>query len=193
MLLSRCDVYFIVDNAYAKFLLKNLIEYLKGRNLVARSVSAKYSQAVNKCANDMYTYIKAAIDECSYIVILVDSERESPESVKKDILDKHVKDLNVESSRIKIIVATPCLEEWLCKLMVLRGLKPEKYGGDSCDDVISAIRGVLGDIYDKKMLPAHFMKYLSDEVVNKCLDQAYRHRLPSTLCELLELLISLPH
>jgi hypothetical protein len=192
MVLSRCDLYFVIDNSYAKLLLKNLIEYLKGRNLVARSVNAKYSQAVNKCANSMYNYIKAAIDECSYIVILVDSERESPESVKKGILDKHVKDLNVESSRIKIIVATPCLEEWLCKLMVLRGLKPEKCSGDSCDDVISAIRGVLGNIYEKKMLPAHFMKYLSDDIVNKCLDQAYRYRLPSTLCELLELLKAYP-
>jgi len=193
MVLSRCDVYFVIDNSYAKLLLKNLIEYLKDRNLVGRGVSVRGSPPVNKCSNDMRKYIEVAVDKCDYIVILVDSERESPESVKRDIFEKHVRDLDVDLSRIKIIVATPCLEEWLCRLMALRDPKPKKCSGDSCDDVISAIQGVLGDVYEKRTLPAQFMKYFSDEVVNKCSDQAYKHCLPSTLCELLELLISLPH
>jgi hypothetical protein len=192
MVLSRCDLYFVIDNSYAKLLLKNLIEYLKDRNLVGRGVSVGGSPPVNKCSNDMRKYIEAAIDKCDYIVILVDSERESPESVKRHILEKHVRGLDVDLSRIKIIVTTPCLEEWLCKLMALRDLKPKKCSGDSCDDVISAIQGVLGDVYKRRMLPAHFMKYFSDEVVNKCSNPAYKHCLPSTLCELLELLRSLP-
>jgi hypothetical protein len=190
---SRCDVYFIPDNSYAKQLLENLVKYLKDRNLVARSISAKCSPAANKCSSSMYNYINAAVDKCRYIVILVDSERESPESVKRHILEKHVRGLNVDSSRIKIIVATPCLEEWLCKLIALRNSKPEKCSGDLCDDFISAIQGVLGDVYEKKMLPSLFMKHFSDEVVEKCSDRAYKHRLPSSLCELLELLRRLPH
>jgi hypothetical protein len=190
---SRCDVYFIPDNSYAKRLLESLVKYLKDRNLVARGISTDCSQPANKCSSSMYNYINAAVDKCRYIVILVDSERESPESVRRDILEKHVRDLNVDSSRIKIIVATPCLEEWLCKLIALRDLKFERCRGDTCDDFISAIQGVLGDVYEKKMLPSLFMKYFSDEVVEKCSDRAYKHRLPSSLCELLELLRRLPH
>ena len=190
---SRCDVYFIPDNSYAKQLLENLIKYLKDRGLVARSISAGCSAAVNKCSSNMHSYISAAVDKCRYIVILVDSERESPESVSSHILEKHVRGLNVDSSRIKVIVATPCLEEWLCKLIALRDSKPEKCSGDSCEDFISAIQGVLGDIYEKKMLPSLFMKYFSNEVVEKCSNRAYKHRLSSALCELLELLRRLPH
>ncbi len=190
---SRCDVYFIPDNSYAKQLLENLVKYLKDRNLVARSISAKCSPAANKCSSSMYNYINAAVDKCHYIVILVDSERESPESVRRHILEKHIRSLNVNLSRIEIIVATPCLEEWLCKLIALHGSKPEKCSGDLCDDFISAIQGALGDVYEKKMLPSLFMKYFSDEVVEKCSDRAYKHRLPSSLCELLELLRRLPH
>jgi hypothetical protein len=190
---SRCDVYFIPDNSYAKQLLENLIKYLKDKNLVARSISAGCSAAVNKCASNMYNYINVAVDKCRYIVILVDSERESPESVRRYILEKHVRGLNVDLLRIKIIVATPCLEEWLCKLLALRDSKPEKCSGDSCEDFISAIQGVLGDVYEKRMLPSLFMKYFSGEVVEKCSDRAYKHRLPSSLCELLELLRRLPH
>ena len=193
MVLTRCDLYFVIDNSYAKLLLKNLIEYLKDRNLVGRGVSVEGSPPVNKCSSDMRKYIEAAIDKCDYIVILVDSERESPESVKRHILEKHVRGLNVNLSRIEIIVATPCLEEWLCKLIALRDSKPEKCSGDSCDDFISAIQGVLGDVYEKKMLSFLFMKYFSGEVVEKCSDRAYKHRLPSALCELLELLRRLPH
>jgi hypothetical protein len=190
---SRCDVYFIPDNSYAKRLLESLVKYLKDRGLAARSISTDCSQPANKCSSSMYNYINAAVDKCRYIVILVDSERESPESVRRDILEKHVRGLNVDSSRIKVIVATPCLEEWLCKLIALRGSKPEKCSGDSCEDFISAIQGVLGDVYEKKMLPSLFMKYFSGEVVEKCSDRAYKHRLPSSLCELLELLRRLPH
>jgi hypothetical protein len=193
MVLSRCDVYFVIDNSYAKLLLKSLIEYLKDRNLMGRGVSVGSSPPANKCSNDMRKYIEAAVDKCDYIVILVDSERESPESVRRHILEKHVRGLDVDLSRIKIIVTTPCLEEWLCKLIALRDSKPEKCSGDSCDDFISAIQGVLGDIYEKKMLSSFFMKYFSDEVVEKCSDRAYKHRLSSALCELLELLRRLPH
>ena len=190
---SRCDVYFIPDNSYAKQLLESLIKYLKDRNLVARGVSARCSLAVNKCTSDMYNYINTAVDKCRYIVILVDSERESPENVRRHILEKHVRGLNVDLSRIKIIVATPCLEEWLCKLIALRDSKLERCRGDTCDDFISAIQVVLGDVYEKRMLPSLFMKYFSDEVVERCSDRAYKHSLPSSLCELLELLRRLPH
>jgi len=190
---SRCDVYFIPDNSYAKQLLERLIKYLKDRNLMARGISTDYSQPANKCSSSMYNYINAAVDKCRYIVILVDSESESPESVKKHILEKHVRDLNVDLSRIKIVVATPCLEEWLCELIALRDSKLERCRGDTCDDFISAIRGVLGDVYEKKMLSSLFMKHFSGEVVEKCSDRAYKHSLPSSLCELLELLRRLPH
>lgn len=153
--MSRCRIYFITDNRYAKELLRRLIQLLKEKDLVSRDVDVRISNPVNACDIKMERYLKGAIDDYDCVVILIDSEGAEPSEIHRRVFEEHVKDVDKNLLKVKIIVAHPCLEEWLCEAMNL----PNCNTG-SCNDLIRAIESTLKDKY-KKGLPTLMEKRLS--------------------------------
>jgi hypothetical protein len=153
-------VYFVVDNTYAKQLIRELVGLLKEYSLIGDSVYVVVSNTVNVCNEKMGRFVKEAVGDHNLIVVLVDSEGVDPSVVRKRILEEHVGQVDGSSSRVKILVAHPCLEAWLCEAMGIAGC----YSG-TCDEVVDAIISRYGGKYEKKtlkrMLPTLMVRELS--------------------------------
>ena len=154
-----CKVYFVVDNRYAKQLVQELVELFKQYSLIDGSVCIDISSPVNVCSEKMGRFVKGAVGDYNFIVVLVDSEGVDPSVVRKRILEEHVGQVDGSSLRVKILVAHPCLEAWLCEAMGIVGC----YSG-TCGEVVDAIVSRYEGEYEKKtlkrMLPALIVREL---------------------------------
>jgi hypothetical protein len=175
-------MYFITDNTYAKQFIRSLINMFKELNIIDRSIGVSVGSAVNVCDITMERYIEAAIDRCRCIMIVVDSEGRNPDEVRKTVIDEHVKSFITDLSRIRIVVAHPCLEAWLCRLMDLQSCE-----SGTCRDVIHAIERIIEGKYDKKLLPELTMKWLSKRINP---EKPSLNELPEQLRELLNTIIN---
>jgi hypothetical protein len=155
-----CRVYFVVDNRYAKQLVQELVGLFKQYNLVGGSVCVDISNPVNVCSEKMGRYVRGAVSDYNLIVVLVDSEGVDPSVVRKRIFEEHVGQVDESSSRVKILIAHPCLEAWLCEAMGIAGC----YSG-TCGEVVDAIISRYEGKYEKetlkRMLPALMVRELS--------------------------------
>jgi hypothetical protein len=155
-----CKLYFVVDNRYAKQLVQELVWLLKEYSLIGGSVCVVVSGPVNVCSEKMGRFVKGAVGDYDLIVVLVDSEGVDPSVVRKRILEEHVGQVDGSSSRVKILVAHPCLEAWLCEAMGIAGC----YSG-TCGEVVDAIISRYKGKYEKetlkRMLPALMVRELS--------------------------------
>jgi len=156
-----CRVYFVVDNKYAKQLVQELVELFKQYNLIGGSVrvDVNVSDAANMCSEKMGRYVRGAVGDYNLIVVLVDSEGVDPSVVRKRILEEHVGHVDESSSRVKMLIAHPCLEAWLCEAMGIASC----YSG-TCHEVVDAIISRYKGKYEKKtlkrMLPALMVREL---------------------------------
>ncbi len=155
-----CKVYFVVDNRYAKQLIQELVRLLKEYSLIGGSVCIDISSPVNVCSEKMGRFVKGAVGDYNFIVVLVDSEGVDPSVVRKRILEEHVGQVDGSSSRVKILIAHPCLEAWLCEAMGIASC----YSG-TCGEVVDAIISRYEGKYEKetlkRMLPALMVRELS--------------------------------
>lgn len=154
-----CKVYFVVDNTYAKQLIRELVGLLKEYSLIGNSVYVVVSKPVNVCSEKMGRFVKEAVGDYNFIVVLVDSEGVDPSVVRKRILEEHVGQVDGSSSRVKILIAHPCLEAWLCEAMGIASC----YSG-TCGEVVDAIISRYGGKYEKetlkRMLPTLMVREL---------------------------------
>lgn len=154
-----CKVYFVVDNTYAKQLIRELVGLLKEYSLIGDSVYVVVSNPVNACSEKMGRFVKEAVGDYNLIVVLVDSEGVDPSVVRKRILEEHVGQVDESSSRVEILIAHPCLEAWLCEAIGIAGC----YSG-TCGEVVDAIVSRYEGKYEKKalkrMLPALMVREL---------------------------------
>lgn len=88
------------------------------------------------------------------MIIVVDTEGEKPEDVKARIIDEHLKDLEFNRGRIKIITAHPCLEAWLAELLNLNTRDVA-----NCKDVKDIIKRRIKD-YESHLLPGLVERHL---------------------------------
>jgi hypothetical protein len=155
-----CKVYFVVDNTYAKQLMRELVRLLKEYNFIGGSVCVDVSGPVNVCNEKMRRFVKGAVGDYNLIVVLVDSEGVDPSVVRKRIFEEHVGQVDESSSRVKILIAHPCLEAWLCEAMGIASC----YSG-TCGEVVDAITSKYKGRYKKRtlkrMLPTLMVKELS--------------------------------
>jgi hypothetical protein len=157
-----CKVYFVVDNRYAKQLIQELVELFKQYNLIGGSVcvDVNISDAANMCSEKMGRYVRGAVGDYDLIVVLVDSEGVDPSVVRKRILEEHVGQVDGSSSRVKILVAHPCLEAWLCEAMGIASCYSGTCG-EVVDVIVSTYKGRFMRKTLKRMLPALMVKELS--------------------------------
>jgi hypothetical protein len=155
-------VYFVVDNKYAKQLVQELVELFKQYNLIGGSVcvDVNVSDAANMCSEKMGRYVKGAVGDYNLIVVLVDSEGVDPSVVRKRILEEHVGQVDGSSSRVKTLVAHPCLEAWLCEAMGIAGCYSGTCG-EVVDVIVSTYKGRFMRKTLKRMLPTLMVKELS--------------------------------
>jgi hypothetical protein len=144
-------IYFIVDNKYSKELIIKLISAV--RNKFVRAGVAYVSRPVNVCSNKMGRFIKEGLGEGHCVIIVVDTEGEKPEDVKARIIDEHLKDLEFNRKRVKIITAHPCLEAWLAELLNLNTR------GVNCKDVKDIVKRHIKD-YESHLLPGLVERHL---------------------------------
>ncbi len=144
-------IYFIVDNKYSKELVIKLISIV--RNKFVRAGVVHVSRPVNVCSNKMGRFIKEGLGEGHCVVIVVDTEGEKPEDVKARITNEHLKDLEFNRERVKIITAHPCLEAWLAELLNLNTR------GVNCKDVKDIIKRHIND-YESHLLPGLVERHL---------------------------------
>jgi len=145
------DIYFIVDNKYSKELIIKLISIV--RNKFVRAGVVHVSRPVNVCSNKMGRFIRDGLGKGLCVVIVVDTEGEKPEDVKARIIDEHLKDLEFNRERVKIITAHPCLEAWLAELLNLNTR------GVNCKDVKDIIKRHIKD-YESHLLPGLIERHL---------------------------------
>jgi hypothetical protein len=145
------SIYFIVDNKYSKELVIKLISIV--RNKFVRAGVVHVSRPVNVCSNKMGRFIKEGLGEGHCVVIVVDTEGEKPEDVEARIIDEHLKDLEFNRERVKIITAHPCLEAWLAELLNLNTR------GVNCKDVKDIIKRHIKD-YESHLLPGLVERHL---------------------------------
>jgi hypothetical protein len=70
--MNPCEVYFIIDNRYAKELIKKLMSII--RNELANVGIAYISRPVNVCSNKMGRFIKEGLKESHCVIIIADTE-----------------------------------------------------------------------------------------------------------------------
>jgi hypothetical protein len=153
-------VYFVVDNTYAKQLIRELVGLLKEYSLIGDSVYVVVSNPVNVCSEKMGRFVKEAVGDYDLIVVLVDSEGVDPSVVRKRILEEHVGQVDGSSSRVEILIAHPCLEAWLCEAMGMASCYSGTCG-EVVDAIISRYEGRYGKGTLKRMLPALMVRELS--------------------------------
>ena len=157
--MNPCEVYFIIDNRYAKELIKKLMSII--RNELANVGIAYISRPVNVCSNKMGRFIEERLNESHCVIIIADTEGVEPDEVGERIVNKHFKDLGINDyNRVKIILAHPCLETWLAELLNLNV-------GDAtnCGDVKSVIKSRIKDEdYDSYRLPGLIERHLRNRL-----------------------------
>jgi len=158
-----CRVYFVVDNRYAKQLIQELVRLLKEYSLIGGSVCIDISSPVNVCSEKMGRFVKGAVGDYNLIVVLVDSEGVDPSVVRKRILEEHVGQVDGSSSRVKILIAHPCLEAWLCEAMGIASCYSGTCG-EAVDAIISRYEGKYEKETLKRMLPALMVRELSGKL-----------------------------
>jgi hypothetical protein len=180
-------VYFVVDNKYAKQLIQELVRLFRGYNLIGGNVcvDVNFSDSVNVCSEKMGRYVRGAVGDYNLIVVLVDSEGVDPSVVRKRILGEHVGQVDGSSSRVKILVAHPCLEAWLCEAMGIAGC----YSG-TCDEVVDAIISRYGGKYEKKTLKRMLSTLMVKELSRKLGDHPEAMRSKGSKDELVRVLPS---
>jgi hypothetical protein len=152
--MNPCKVYFIIDNRYAKELIKKLMSII--RNELANIGIAYISRPVNVCSNKMRSYIKEGLKESHCVIIIADTEGVEPDEARERIINEHVKDLGInDPNRVKIILAHPCLEAWLAELLNLN-----VGGATNCGDIIDVIRRSRIKDYDSYLLPSLIERHL---------------------------------
>jgi hypothetical protein len=149
-------IYFIVDNKYSKELIIKLISIV--RNKFVRVGVVHISRPVNVCSNKMGRFIGDGLGKGHCVIIVVDTEGEKPEDVKARIIDEHLKDLEFNRERVKIITAHPCLEAWLAELLNLN-----TRGVANCKDVKDIIKRRIKD-YESHRLPGLIEQHLRDRL-----------------------------
>jgi hypothetical protein len=147
------SIYFIVDNKYSKELIEKLMSVVINK-FVNVDKRPPVSSPVNVCSNKMGRFIKGGLGEGHCVVIVVDTEGEKPEDVKARIIDEHLKDLEFNRERVKIITAHPCLEAWLAELLNLN-----TRGVANCKDVKDIIKRRIKD-YESHLLPGLVERHL---------------------------------
>jgi len=151
--MNPCEVYFIIDNKYAKELIKKLMSII--RNELANVGIAYISRPVNVCSNKMGRFIEEGLKESHCVIIIADTEGVKPDEVRERIVNKHFKDLGINDyNQVKIILAHPCLEAWLAELLNLN-----VGGATNCGDVIGVIKSRIKD-YDSYLLPSLIERHL---------------------------------
>jgi len=138
------SIYFIVDNKYSKELIKKLMSIII--NKFVNVGTPPVSSPVNVCSNKMGRFIRDGLGKGLCVIIVVDTEGEKPEDVKARIIDEHLKDLEFNRERVKIITAHPCLEAWLAELLNLNTR------GVNCKDTKDIIKRRIKD-YKSRLLP----------------------------------------
>lgn len=161
-MLLICKIYFIVDNRYAKELLKMLTKLLRDKGLISNDVELEVSHPLNKCDNRIERYVNEAIKYYRCVVVLVDTEGRDPEEISNSIRENHLRGLGRELPNVRIITAHPCLEIWLCEALGLESCNAHT----DCKDLISHIRDYLVRKrrikYEKKLLPKLIIESLQD-------------------------------
>ena len=153
--MNPCEVYFIIDNRYAKELIKKLMSII--RNELANVGIAYISRPVNVCSNKMGRFIEEGLNESHCVIIIADTEGVEPDEVRERIINEHVKDLRInDPNRVKIILAHPCLEVWLAELLNLN-----VRGATNCRDVIDVIKSRIKG-YNSHLLPDLIERHLRD-------------------------------
>jgi hypothetical protein len=157
--MNPCEVYFIIDNKYAKELIKKLMSII--RNELANVGIAYISRPVNVCSNKMGRFIEEGLNESHCVIIIADTEGVKPDEVRERIINEHVKDLRInDPNRIKIILAHPCLEAWLTELLNLN-----VENAINCKDVKDTIKHRLNmKDYDSYLLPNLIERHLRDRL-----------------------------
>jgi hypothetical protein len=158
--MNPCEVYFIIDNKYAKELIKKLMSIIRDK-FVNVGINPHISSPVNVCNDKMGRFIEWGLEEGYCVIIVVDTEGVKPDEVKERIISKHFKDLGINDyNRVKIILAHPCLEAWLAELLNLN-----VGGATNCRDVIGVIKSRIKDEdYDSYRLPGLIERYLRDRL-----------------------------
>jgi len=144
-------IYFIVDNKYSKELVIKLISIVRNKFVSAGIVHV--SRSVNVRSNKMGRFIRDGSGNGHCVIIVVDTEGEKPEDVKARIIDEHLKDLEFNRGRVKIITAHPCLEAWLAEPLNLNTR------GVNCKDVKDIIKRHIKD-YESHLLPGLVERHL---------------------------------
>ena len=158
--MNPCKVYFIIDNRYAKELIKKLMSIIRDK-FVNVGINPHISSPVNVCNDKMGRFIEWGLEEGYCVIIVVDTEGVKPDEVKERIISKHFKDLGINDyNRVKIILAHPCLEAWLAELLNLN-----VGNAINCKDVKDTIRHRLNmKDYDSYLLPNLIERHLRDRL-----------------------------
>jgi hypothetical protein len=180
-----CKVYFVVDNTYAKQLIKELVSLLKEYSLIGGSVCVDVSGPVNVCNEKMRRFVKGAVGDYNLIVVLVDSEGVDPSVVRKRILEEHVGQVDGSSSRVKTLIAHPCLEAWLCEAMGIASC----YSG-TCGEVVDAIISRYEGKHEKKKLKTRLPTLMVEALSRKLGDYPETMRSEGSKDELVRVLPS---
>jgi hypothetical protein len=158
--MNPCEVYFIIDNKYAKELIKKLMSIIRDK-FVNVGIDPYISSPVNVCSDKMRRFIEWGLERGYCIIIVVDTEGVKPDEVRERIINEHVKDLGInDPNRVKIILAHPCLEAWLAELLNLN-----VGNAINCKDVKDTIKHRLNmKDYDSYLLPNLIERHLRDRL-----------------------------
>jgi hypothetical protein len=180
-----CRVYFVVDNMYAKQLIQELGRLFKEYNFIGGSVCVDVSGPVNVCNEKMGRFVRGAVGDYNLIVVLVDSEGVDPSVVRTRILEEHMGQVDGSSSRVKILIAHPCLEAWLCEAMGIASC----YSG-TCNEVVDAIISRYEGKHEKKKLKTRLPTLMVEALSRKLGDYPETMRSKGSKDELVRVLPS---
>jgi hypothetical protein len=156
---------------------------LKRHDLVDKNIHISVSSPLNRCDNRIDRYVRTALDEYNYdhVIILIDSEGEDPEIIRRKIIEEHLRDIDNKLNKVSIIVAHPCLESILCKVMNLSGCET-----GTCHDIIRIIEQKIRREYEKKMFQTLMIKELSRRLENASNIDHFINYLPEELKKIIE-------
>ena len=143
------------------------------------------SSPLNRCDNRIDRYVRTALDEYNYehVIILVDSEGEDSEIIRRNIIEEHLRDIDNKLDKVSIIIAHPCLESILCKVMNLPGCET-----GTCHDIIIIIEQKIQRKYEKKMFQTLMIKELSRRFESVSNIDHFINCLPEELKKIIECL-----
>jgi hypothetical protein len=170
---------------YAKQLIQELGRLFKEYNFIGGSVCVDVSGPVNVCNEKMGRFVRGAVGDYNLIVVLVDSEGVDPSVVRTRILEEHMGQVDGSSSRVKILIAHPCLEAWLCEAMGIASC----YSG-TCNEVVDAIISRYEGKHEKKKLKTRLPTLMVEALSRKLGDYPETMRSKGSKDELVRVLPS---